>query len=283
MTCRLCPRACAVDRARQAGFCGVETLRVARADLHFFEEPPISGTRGSGTVFFSGCSLRCVFCQNYDVSRARVGKELTVAELAELCRGLEARGAHNLNLVTPTHYLRELEACFADYRPNVPVVWNTHSYETLETVERAARFADIFLADLKYVSPQISRRYAGVDDYFERAFAAVRRMCELKPNHFDAEGMMTSGVIIRHLILPQNVDETLRILDAVKEALPQALVSLMAQYTPFGDLQYPELRRRITAREYRRAADRMADLGLDGFVQERAAGDACYIPAWDLR
>ena len=284
MNCSLCPRNCAVDRRTQAGFCGVRGLRIARADLHFFEEPPISGTRGSGTIFFCGCSLRCAFCQNFTVSRNLTGADITVKRLAELCRELEARGAHNINLVTPTHYLEELETCFSDHPVSVPVVWNTHSYESVRTVQRAARFSDIFLADLKYFSPEISMRYAGVPDYFERAMEAIETMVACRPDVYDEDGMMRSGVIIRHLILPQNVDETVNILRAIKREFPQTTVSLMAQYTPFGDLsEFPELQRKITRREYERACAEMSALNLKGFLQERSSGDRCYIPDWNFQ
>ena len=282
MNCALCPRNCGVDRKKQAGFCGAKDLKIARADLHFYEEPPLSGTRGSGAVFFSGCSLRCVFCQNFEVSRGRVGKTVTPERLAEIFRELEEKGAHNLNLVTPTHYLTEIERAFEIYRPKIPVVWNTHAYETEQTVLRAAEISDVFLPDLKFYSPEISLRYAGVPDYFEKAFRAVKLMRTLKADRFDADGMLRSGVLIRHLILPMNADETFRILDAVARELPGTKLSLMSQYTPFGEHDYPELKRRITAREYNRARAHMQALGIDGYVQSLDSSGEVYIPNWNL-
>lgn len=283
MICRLCPKNCGADRPQTAGACGARELKIARADLHFFEEPPISGTRGSGTVFFCNCSLRCVFCQNAEVSRGRVGKSVSPAELADLFRRLEARGAHNINLVTPTHYLNEIEEAFSIYRPDIPVVWNTHAYENPETVERAARFTDIFLPDLKYFSPEISLRYAGVRDYFDRAFDAIRIMRRSKRDDFGGDGIMRSGVIVRHLILPMNVDETFAILGKLHDELPGTLLSLMSQYTPCGDPPFPELKRGITKREYARAVSRMRELGIPGFLQDLASSGTAYIPEWDLR
>lgn len=283
MICTLCPRNCGAERPETAGFCGAKELKIARADLHFFEEPPISGTKGSGTVFFCGCLLRCVFCQNYEVSRNEVGKAVTPAELAQIFQNLEAKGAHNINLVTPTHYLNEIEEAFSLYQPGIPVVWNTHSYETEETVERAAKFVDIFLPDLKYFSPEISLRYAGVRDYFERAFAAIRRMRELKADEFSGDGLMRSGVLVRHLILPMNLDETFAVLEKLAGELPGTKLSLMSQYTPFGELAFPELRRKITRREYARAVGHMRELCIDGFVQELDSSGTAFIPDWDYK
>ena len=283
--CRLCPRECGADRSRHPGLCGAtDRVKIARAALHFFEEPPISGTRGSGTVFFCGCALRCCFCQNFEVSRGRVGREISVRELAGIFRRLEEEGAHNINLVSPTPYVPQILEALAVCRPKIPVVYNTHGYESLETLELLRGKVDIFLPDLKYRDPFLSERYSGAADYFERASAAILKMCGMAPRRFDEDGMMQSGVIVRHLMLPMAVYDTLAVLDWLKEHLPPDVpVSLMGQYTPFGELSaFPELTRKLTRREYARGKARMEALGLKGFCQELSSADKTFIPDWDF-
>ncbi len=280
--CNLCPNACNADRTASAGVCGVDDrIRIAKYYLHPFEEPVLSGKNGSGTIFFCGCSLKCVFCQNYAVSRAERGKIISVTELAEIFRELEERGAHNINLVTPTHYAHRIVEALKLYRPHIPVVWNTHGYETEETLTFIAPYADIFLTDVKYFTPETAKRYCGKADYFAYASRAAEIMCE-KPLIFQ-DGMMQSGTIVRHLVLPQNVEDSLRILDWFAPLKDKAYLSLMSQYTPFGKIDaFPELQRKITKREYHKVLDHALSLGIENiFVQELKSSGGEYIPAWD--
>lgn len=282
MDCNLCPNACNAERSASAGVCGVsDKLKIAKYYLHPFEEPVLSGKRGSGTVFFCGCSLRCAFCQNYEVSRALRGKEISVRELADIFAELEGRGAHNINLVTPTHYARSVVQALNLYRPHIPVVWNTHGYETEETLRFVAPYVDVYLTDVKFFSPETAKRYCGRENYFAYASRAAEIMCE-KPLVFE-DGMMVSGTIVRHLVLPQNVGDTLKILDWFAPLKDKAYLSLMSQYTPFGKIgALPELQRKITKREYKKALDHALSLGIENiFVQKTASSGEKYIPEWD--
>lgn len=282
--CNLCPNACNADRSASAGVCGVtDEIRIAKVSLHPFEEPVLSGRNGSGTVFFCGCSLKCVFCQNYEVSRAMRGKAVSPEELADIFRGLEERGAHNINLVTPTHYARRIAEALGLYRPRVPVVWNTHGYETKETLSFIDPYVDIYLTDVKYCSPETAKRYCGKEDYFSYASAAAEFMFA-KPLAFGEDGLMQSGTIVRHLVLPQNTEDSARVLDWFAPFKDRAYFSLMAQYTPFGEISaFPELQRKITRREYEKVLSHALSLGIENlFVQDtRAAGEE-YIPSWDF-
>lgn len=280
--CLLCPNACGADREKETGACRSGRLKIAKYDLHPFEEPVISGTNGSGCVFFTGCSLMCVFCQNYDVSRNSRGKEITPQELAEIFRALEARGAHNINLVNPTHFADQIADAVSIYRPRVPIVWNSHGYERVETLKRVNDFVDIYLPDLKYRSPRVSERYTGKRDYFDRASEAILYM--LNKTALVESGLLKRGVIVRHLILPLNSDDSVNILEWFAAIKDRCILSLMAQYTPFGAIaDFPELQRTITAREYRKVLDAAERLGIENaFIQERNSASAAYIPAWDF-
>lgn len=283
--CTLCPRRCGVDRSVKTGFCGMgERPRVARAALHFWEEPCISGTRGSGTVFFSGCTLRCAFCQNYEISHLGQGKEITVQRLADIFKMLEDQGAHNINLVTATPFTYAVLDALEIYAPAVPIVWNTGGYETLETLKRLEGAVDIYLPDLKHVSPRLSRLCAGAPDYFEAASAAIREMCRQTGSAgYDEDGMLQKGVIVRHLILPGCTLDSCKALDFIAESLPKGtLVSLMRQYTPSAHCGISGLDRRITDAEYERVLSHFEALGLSGYTQEKESADAAYTPPFDL-
>lgn len=283
MNCTLCPVACGVDRERSAGACGVKGIKIAKYYLHPFEEPVISFSRGSGCVFFCGCSLKCVFCQNYELSRNTRGKEISVKELADIFAELEAAGADNINLVTPTHYVDKIAEAFALYRPKIPVVYNTHSYETRQTLETARTFTDIWLPDLKFIDPFLAKRYTGREDYAKFALPAVEFMADT-PAKFSADGKMLSGCIVRHLILPLAAYDSVNVVKFVA-GLPQSVhFSLMSQYTPFGDAQkYSELTRKITPREYKTVLDAVRAAGLKNvFLQEKQSADIAYIPKWDF-
>lgn len=283
MNCNLCPVGCGADREKSVGYCGVKGVKIAKYYLHPYEEPCISFSKGSGCVFFCGCSLKCVFCQNYEVSRSRRGKEVTVKELAEIFRRLEEEGADNINLVNPTHYVLSIAEAFEIYRPRIPVVYNTHGYEKLQTLEIADGFTDIYLPDLKFIDPALSERYTGRRDYADFALPAIARMAE-KPLKFDGEGKMLSGCIVRHLILPLAVYDSVNIVRFVSKLPESVYFSLMSQYTPFGEIgKYGELQRGITAREYRKVLAAAEEYGLKNvFLQDKDSAGEGFIPSWDF-
>lgn len=288
MICRLCPRNCGALRTptEGQGLCRMpETPLLARAALHHWEEPPISGTRGSGTVFFTGCPLGCVFCQNGDISQRNFGKPVTEERLWDICQELIAQGAHNINFVTPTHYAHVLARLLERPLP-VPVVYNCGGYEKVDTLHTLEGKVQIYLPDFKYLDPAAAQRYSGAPDYPEVASAAIQEMVrQTGPCQFDENGLLTRGVIIRHLILPGQVQGAKAVMDWVAETFPPhtVLFSLMSQYTPWGDLsQVPEVNRRLRRGEMRAAQDYMAALGLDGFTQERTSAKEEYTPPFDL-
>lgn len=289
MICRLCPRNCGAERTGTVGkgYCRMpEAPVLARAALHRWEEPPISGTRGSGTVFFSGCSLGCVFCQNEKISRQDFGKTVTLERLREICEALIAQGAHNLNFVNPTHYAHVVSGLLSDWRPPVPVVFNTGGYDKMDTLRGLEGKVDIYLPDLKYLDQSTARRYSAASDYPETAIAAIREMVrQTGPCRFDDNGLLLRGTIIRHLILPGQVSQAKAVMDWVsREFQPgTVLFSLMSQYTPWGDLSAcPELDRRLRPGEMRAAQEYMENLGLAGFTQERTSAREEYTPPFDL-
>ena len=283
--CTLCPRRCGVDRSVKTGFCGMEEMpKVARAALHFWEEPCISGARGSGTVFFSGCTLRCAFCQNYEISHLGQGKEITVQRLADIFSMLEDQGAHNINLVTATPFVPVILAALEIRKPGIPIVWNTGGYETIETLKMLEEVVDIYLPDLKHVSPRLSKLCAGAPDYFEVASQAIQEMCrQTGPAVYDENSMLQKGVIVRHLILPGCTMDSRKVLDFIAESLPKGTpVSLMRQYTPSPYCKIPGLDRRITDAEYSRVLAHFQALGLTGYTQEKESADSAYTPPFDL-
>ncbi len=289
MICRLCPRNCGAERTETAGngYCRMPAVPVlARAALHFWEEPPISGTRGSGTIFFSGCSLGCVFCQNEKISHQDFGKAVTLERLRKICEELIAQGAHNLNFVNPTHYVHTLAALLEHWRPPVPVVFNTGGYDRVDTLRRLEGKVDIYLPDLKYLDSETARRYSAASNYPEAAQAAIREMVrQTGPCRFDDNGLLSKGTIIRHLILPGQLNQAKAVMDWVAREfeLGTVLFSLMSQYTPWGDLSaVPELDRRLRPGEMRAAQEYMENLDLEGFTQERTSAREEYTPPFDL-
>ena len=281
----LCPVECGADRTKKAGACGVRGLRIAKYYLHPFEEPCISFQNGSGTIFFCGCNLRCAFCQNYEVSRAKRGKEITPRELTDIFKELEDMGAENISLVTPSHLTPYLVEAFELYRPKLPVVYNTGSYEKVEALQRLDPYVDIYLPDMKFYSPALSKRYLGKENYFDVASEAISFMANAKPLKMTDEGKMLSGCIVRHLVMPLCTADSKALLKWFARELPEnTYLSLMSQYTPFGNIDgYPELSRKITAREYGAVVDTALELGIDKlFAQERASGSTEYIPKWDF-
>ena len=285
MICNLCPRKCSAERneTEGKGFCGLGTLpRVARVAPHMWEEPCISGEKGSGAVFFSGCTLRCVFCQNYAISANNNGRSIKVSELAEEFKKLEAIGVHNINLVSPTPYIDAIIEALEIYRPKIPIVYNSSGYENVETLSRLEGYVDIYLPDFKYADDELAVRYSKAPNYVETATNAVKEMLRQTGEPvFDGE-MMRSGVIVRHLVLPNHTKNSVRCLEHISENFKGALVSLMGQYTPvYKALENEKLNRKITRREYDKVKSKLFELELDGFAQELSSADEKYIPSWD--
>lgn len=289
-SCTLCPRECGSDRRIGFGFCRCgDKIKVARAALHYWEEPCISGKKGSGTVFFSGCTLRCIYCQNYRISSGCFGKEISEERLSEIFLELQDKGAHNINLVTPTQFLpgilKALDAVKGKLR--IPVVYNCGGYEKAETVRLLKGYVDIFLPDLKYFDSELSRKYSSAADYFSVASAAIAEMiAQTGEPVFDKDGILQKGVIIRHMVLPGCRRDSIHILRWIKENLPEGkyLLSLMSQYTPaFEGLRHKELSRRVTSFEYDFVTKEAVRLGLTaGFMQERSSAKEEYTPPFDL-
>ena len=285
--CRLCPRKCGVPRVETGnGVCrSGEKARIARAALHRWEEPPISGQWGSGTVFFTGCTLGCVFCQNGDISHGKlVGREVTPQELSEIFFRLVEEGAHNINLVTPTHYVPQIRQALLLKKLPVPVVYNTSGYERVETLRLLEGLVDIYLPDYKYDDPSLAKQLSRAEDYPTVARAAIAEMVrQVGAPVYGEDGMMQRGVLVRHLILPGHTKNSIACLKRLKEEFPGIPVSLMAQYTPCGELdRFPELCRPITRREQEKVEGVLFNLGLEGFTQERKARGQQYIPDWDM-
>lgn len=288
--CTLCPRNCGVDRTKAVGFCGAtENIKVARAAAHFWEEPCISGTKGSGTVFFSGCNLACLYCQNYNISFEGFGKEISVSQLGDIFLKLQEMGVHNINLVTPTPYLPQILFAIDSVRSkmHIPFVANVGGYEKPQTIKMLKGYIDIFLTDVKYKSPAVSQKYSAASDYFSFAMASLEEMIALCGSpRVDAEGIMQSGVIVRHLVLPGYRKDSIEILKDLAEGFGtnHFMLSLMSQYTPNGHLEdYPEINRRITTFEYQSVIDAALELGFNNaYMQERSSAKEEYTPPFDL-
>ena len=284
--CNQCPRACAADRARSVGFCGVpDDFLVARAALHAWEEPIISGKNGSGTIFFSGCNLRCVFCQNREISHGVQGRRVSAEELEALMLRLQNEGAHNINLVTPTQYAEQLRTVLVRVKPklHIPVVYNCGGYERVETLRALEGLVDIWLPDVKYYSRELSFRYSAAGDYYEVAAAALEEMLRQCPTLvYGADGMLSRGVVVRHLVLPGCRKDSMELLGRLAERFGTGsfLLSLMSQYTPYfaKDTPYRELHREVTTFEYQSVASVATELGFDGFFQSKDSATAAYTP-----
>ena len=289
--CAICPRRCnALREEGKNGFCGVSDPGVflARAALHFWEEPCISGTRGSGTVFFSGCNLRCVYCQNHEISEMKSGKRVPISRLSEIFLELQEKGAHNLNLVTPTHYACEIHEALREARREgltLPVVWNTSGYEDPETLKALEGDVDVYLTDFKYMDRDLAARFSKAPDYPSAAKAALREMVRQKPRLLaDDEGMLREGVIVRHLLLPGHVRNAKDVVRYVYGTYGDSvLLSLMNQYTPVREIpDVPELNRRPTRREYEKLISFALDLGVtNALIQEGGTQKESFIPAFD--
>lgn len=289
--CNLCPRNCGVERSSgQTGVCGVTGTKIyaARAGLHMWEEPCISGEGGSGTIFFSGCPLRCVYCQNYDIAKADIGMEISVERLAEIMLELQGKGAHNINLVTPTHYTPEIVTAVQNAREKglqIPIVYNCSGYEKVETLQMLDGIVDIYLTDFKYMDSKMAKRYSRAADYPDAAKSALEEMVrQAGVPVFARDGMMQKGVIVRHLLLPGYLKNAKAVVKYVYETYKdKVFISLMNQYTPLPQVkEYPELNRKVTKREYEKLIDYALELGLEqGFIQEGETAEESFIPAFD--
>lgn len=283
--CNCCPRGCKVDRSVKTGVCGVgDKIKIARAAPHFWEEPCISGTNGSGTVFFSGCNMKCVYCQNYEISTGGYGLEVTAERLSEIYKELVSQGVHNINLVTPSHYVLQILPTL-DGSYGVPVVYNSSGYDSIEMLELLENKVQIYLPDMKYMSSELSKSYSLAPDYPERAKNAIREMFrQVGECVFDENGIMQRGVIIRHLMLPGETENTLDVIDWVSSEFGDKVVfSLMSQFTPNESCKIPALGRKITEAEYNRAVDYIYLCGMENvYVQDFSSAEKIYTPPFDL-
>ena len=286
--CNACPRKCNVERnigEFSRGFCKMPYNAVlARASLHLWEEPVISGERGSGAIFFSGCNLRCVFCQNYEISHENFGKQVSKSEFIDIVKNLENQGAHTINLVNPTHFVPFIKEVFSEYKPSIPVVYNTGGYDDVESIHSLQGLIDVYLPDLKYFDSDVSKKYSNAENYFEKASKAVLEMQRQVGKSVIKDGIMQKGMIIRHLVLPKNTDQSIKILRWIKDNLPiDTYISLMSQYVPYVKTEYKELNRRIVTAEYQKVIAEFERLEFEnGFMQERSSAQTDFIPKFDL-
>ncbi len=289
MICSLCPRRCnafRTDSENIGGFCKMPLLpTIAKAALHFGEEPPISGKNGSGTVFFSGCSLNCIYCQNYDLSHNLLGKTVSYERLAEIFRELEQNGAHNINLVTPSHYALAIKEALDIYRPQIPIVYNCSGYESVETLEMLKGYIDILLFDFKYINSDKAKLLSCAPDYPQIAEKALKVAYKQQESCiFDSNGILQKGVIVRHLLLPQSTNDAIAIFDFVKNNTHNAYFSLMSQYVPMGEAKtVPQINRKVTKRESEKVVGYIIDSGFSNcYIQEMTSATKEYIPNFDL-
>lgn len=290
-SCTLCPHNCKVNRLegkRGRCYCN-DKLRIALSSLHYYEEPCISGKNGSGTVFFSNCNLNCIYCQNHEISQEHKGKDITIEELANIFLEQQEKGANNINLVTPTSYVYHIIEALDIAKKNglnIPIIYNTNGYENVETIDLLNGYIDVYLPDLKYYSKELSKKYSGIDNYFEVATKAIKRMYEqVGTASFNEEGIIQKGVIIRHLVLPNHILNSKRILKWVKENLPSDIyISVMAQYFPTYKAKQDELiNRKLTKKEYKQIEEYLYMLDLEnGYIQELGDHEEEYVPSFDI-
>lgn len=285
MKCNICPRNCAVDRSKNIGYCGqTDNLKISKIMLHHWEEPFVSGTeqdKGSGAIFFTGCNLKCVYCQNEPISHGGIGKDYSLAEFIEEIKKLEESGALNINLVTPTHWAKQIVEAFKIYRPKIPVVWNSSGYETVEMLELINDYVDIFLVDLKYMNNELAMRYSKAPNYAEIAQKCILKMRSIQPKDIFENGIMKKGVVVRHLVLPSNTNDSIKCLNFVAENLGnQTFVSIMSQFEPrYNANMFEEINRKITPLEYKRVVNHALKLGLtNALVQDLSSADSKYTP-----
>lgn len=284
-SCFACPRQCGVRRDSSLGYCKSKGLRIARFGLHYWEEPCISGKEGSGTIFFSGCSLRCIYCQNYEVSQKSKGYDISTSELVDIFKKLEDMGANNINLVTPTHYIDYIIKALDIYRPNIPICYNTGGYESVESIKRLANYVDIFLVDFKYMDSNLALEFSKAKDYPQVAMSAIQEMKKNVPQDiFNEKGIMTKGIIVRHLVLPECLQNSKNVLLWIEKNLGKdTIVSIMSQYTPFGKaVGHNKIGRKLKPVEYKIIVSFAEKLGLEkAYIQEGSSADECFIPEFE--
>jgi len=285
MNCEICPRQCNINRRSNIGFCGESNiLRISKVMLHHYEEPVISGNEGdagSGAIFFAGCNLKCVFCQNDPISHGGVGIEYTIDEFIAKMKWLESLGAWNINLVTPTHFTHEIIEALKKYKPNIPIVWNSSGYEDPIMVEKLRDYVDIYLVDLKYMDNELASRYSKASNYVENATRSILKMRENQPKDIIENGRMKKGVIVRHLILPSHTIDSIRCIDFIADNLgTDTIVSIMSQYEPrYNAKDYCEINRKITPLEYKRVVSHALKRGLNNaYIQDLSSADSKYTP-----
>lgn len=289
--CNLCPHNCGINREKgKIGRCkATNNVKIALYSTYDFEEPCISGTHGSGTVFFSNCNLSCKFCQNYEISQLGKGKEITIDRLAEILLIQQEKGVENINLVTPTSYVPQIIEAIKIAKNNglnIPIVYNTNSYENIETIKMLEGYVDIYLPDLKYADDDIAKKYSGIDNYFEVATTAIKEMIkQVGMPIFNEQGIMQKGVMIRHLVLPNNIENSKKVLKWISENLPKnILISVMAQYFPTYKAKEDEtINRKLTTEEWAEIEDYIEELGIEnGYIQELGEHEEEYVPKWDI-
>jgi len=282
MICDICPRACNINRTKQKGFCGTkDKLIINKVMLHNYEEPIISVGKGSGAIFFSGCNLRCVFCQNFPISHIARGKSVSQKGLIKIFKKLERVGAANINLVTPTHFTAQIEEALKTYKPKIPVVWNSNGYENAEVIERLKGLVDIFLVDLKYMDNNLSLKYSGAKNYVENATRAIFKMKEIVSKDVITNGVMKKGVIVRHLVLPTHTDDRIKCMQFVLNNLgADTIVSIMSQYEPRYDaIKHPEINRKLTPLEYKRVVNFALEHNMNNcYTQDLSSANSIYTP-----
>lgn len=287
MICNLCPRQCCAERNENEGFgfCKMPNLPVlARASRHIWEEPCIAGKGGAGAVFFSGCTLKCCFCQNYEISHLNKGKKITVERLAEIFEELQIEDCSCIDLVNPSHFADCIIAALKIFKPSVPVVYNSSGYDSVETLKKFDGLIDVYLPDIKYYDKEVSLKYASCPDYFEKTAKALLEMKRQTGECKFQNGLMTKGLLVRHLVLPSNLNDSKKILLWIKENLgADTFVSLMSQYTPFADAKkHKEINRKLFTAEYDKIVDYFFEIGLkNGFMQEKASANTSFIPNFD--
>lgn len=283
MNCSICPRNCNINRFKTAGFCGQKKLRISKVMLHHYEEPIISGTKnqkGSGAIFFTGCNLRCIYCQNTPISHNNKGKNISIGRLVKIIKKLEKKGALNINFVTPTHFTSEIIQALKIYKPKIPVVWNTGGYEKVETLKQLKDYVDIYLVDMKYYDNELAKRYSKAYDYPQINQQAIIEMKHQQPKDVITNGVMQKGVIIRHLVLPNNTKDSIECLKFIAKLDKDSIVSIMSQYQPrYKAKECAEINRNITKLEYKRVVNYALKLGLNNaYTQDLSSADSKYTP-----
>lgn len=279
--CNQCPRNCKIDRKSKIGFCGASTLKIAKVMKHYWEEPIISGKNGSGTIFFSHCSLKCCYCQNFEISHKGIGKDISINDLANIFKLLEDSGVNNINLVSPTHYTNEIIQALKIYKPKIPIVWNTSGYETVENIEKLKDYVDIYLCDFKYFNNELAQKYSTASNYFENCTQSLLQMRKNQPKDVIKNKLMQKGLVVRHLILPTHSKDSIEILKWINENLTnKTFVSLMSQFMPcFNCQNFPEINRKLSPLEYKFVLNFANKLNFkNGFVQELSSSNSDFVP-----